>query len=168
MRPRRGVFPLTERRTPKSVSLSPYTAAIADGMERGQFSAFVRAALLDYDERLNSGGGEHTPIEDLGLVCNAMRSPRCTICYPNGRPKREDWLMYVDAVRPLDEIGRLNESQPNDGKLEFVLRQRDAWRTLQDSIEPHQSDRVDAMLPIPENFIKTTRWGRLRAKLWPF
>jgi len=166
MRPRRRVFHLTERRTPKSVSLSPYTAAIADGMVRGQFSAFVRAALLDYDERLNSGGGEHRPIDDLGLVCNAMRTPRCTICYPDGRPEREAWLVYVDSVRPLGDT--LNKHFSSDGKLESVLRQRAAWRTLQESIEPHQTDRVDDMLPIPENFVKTTRWSRLKAQLWPF
>jgi len=131
-------------------------------MPRGQFSAFVRAALLDYDERKNEGGGEHNPIDDLGLVCNGMRTPRCTICYPDGRPDRSDWLVYVDSVRPL------NRRVVNDGQLESVLRQRAAWKILQNSITAHEPDRVDAMMAEPSNFTKRSRWSRLKAKLWPF
>ena len=162
------MFHLSTRRVPITVNLSPYTAAIRDEMPRGQFSAFVRAALLDYEDRQNSGGGEHNPVDDLGLVCNAMRTPRCTLCYPEGRPSREDWLEYVDAVRPTHPGEALNRSPGGDGKLEEVIIQRAAWKRLQDSVQARQGDRVDDMLPEPKNFNKRSIWAILRAKFWPF
>ena len=159
---------MSTRRVPITVSLSPYTAAIRDEMPRGQFSAFVRAALLDFEDRKNEGGGEHLPVEDLGLVCNAMRTPRCSVCYPKGRPTREAWLEYVEAVRPRHPGEALNRSPSGDGRLEAVLVQRAAWKALHESITEPVQDRVDDMVPEPGNFTKRTIWDILRAKFWRF
>ena len=136
----------------KSVSLSDQTMRIADGMSN--FSAFVRAALLDYDDRRQTATPDsHHPDSQFGGVCNAMRPALCAVCYPRGRPSQSDWLEYVCDVR-LQAI-----SQP------------EAFAKLQLTIQPRTPDRVDDMLPTPANFAPKPQSSTLKAKfmrLWPF
>lgn len=119
---------------------------------RGAFSAFVRAAVLDYDERVVGGGG-HTPIEEFG-ICNGMRRPTCSTCYPEGPPTQDAWLRFVADVRPSHlEANR-------DGKVELHY----ALKELHDSIEPKPAtprvDEVTGKFPEPLTF-----WQKLIRKL---
>ena len=74
----------------KSVSLDPRTAHIAGQM--GNFSAFVRVCLMQYENHF-SEVIEHTHEEANrhGGLCNAMARPYCRACYPHGPPSGEAW-----------------------------------------------------------------------------
>lgn len=139
------------RRVPKSVSVSPVVDQLITEhfSRRGQFSAFVRAAVLDHDERVNTGGGPHTPIEGLG-ICNGVRRPTCSICFPEGPPLLENWQ---DFRRKTNEYLKLPD---RDGKIEIHF----AVKELLDSIEPRPArPRIDDTGTFP---VKLTRWGRFR------
>ena len=77
----------------KSVSLDPRTAMIASRM--GNFSAFVRECLIQYDDHY-SENTNHSQDEEFrtGGLCNGRLSPHCRVCYPHGPPGREAWLAY--------------------------------------------------------------------------
>lgn len=122
------------RRIPKSVSISQMVNELIEKhfQRRGEFSAFVRAAVIDHDERVNKGGGPHSPIEGLN-ICNAMRRPTCSICYPEGPPTRQNWLKFMAQVGPADRFMELGGPMPSrDGRVEIHL----ATQELLASIEP--------------------------------
>lgn len=77
----------------KSVSLDPRTAQIASQM--GNFSAFVRDALYQYEEHY-AQVERHTHDEDnrIAGLCNAMSSPYCRTCWPQGPPGRDAWKAF--------------------------------------------------------------------------
>jgi len=78
----------------KSISLCPQTAQIAGQM--GNFSAFVRDALYQYEEHY-AQVERHTAEEKdrrLGL-CNAMSRPYCRTCWPHGPPDGDAWRAFV-------------------------------------------------------------------------
>ena len=145
------------RRVPKSVSLSPLCDNLVSRhfQMRGQFSAFVRAAILDYDERV-SGGGGHTPIEGLG-ICNGVRRPTCSFCYPDGPPTRENWLKFMGVREAFDDPDR-------DGTGELTL----ARRELLESIEGREpTPRVDAVTgSFPERLTRMQRLWRWISAIW--
>lgn len=139
-------------RIPKSVSVTPQVHQLITKHfpVRGQFSAFVRAAVLDHDELVVLGGGEHTPIESLG-ICNGVRRPTCSFCYPEGPPERQNWLEFR---KKTDKFLQLPD---RDGKIEIHL----AIQELLDGIEaPPVSPRVDA---VTGSFpVRLTIWQRIR------
>ena len=77
----------------KSVSLDPRTAQIAGQI--GNFSAFVRDALYQYEEHY-AQVERHTADEDnrKGGLCNAMSRPYCRTCWPHGPPAQTAWLAF--------------------------------------------------------------------------
>jgi len=79
----------------RSVSLTPQTAHIASKL--GNFSAFVREALLRFEAAQGEAGHTHAPSDRLEGLCNAMREPACRVCFPHGAPTREDWLFFTSA-----------------------------------------------------------------------
>jgi len=145
------------RRIPKSVSVSFLVNELIDKhfSIRGQFSAFVRAAVIDHDERVTKGGGAHRPIEALGL-CNAMRRPTCSICFPEGPPSRENWLKFMALVGPT--IRDPTYEIPANGYDPFIAQETE---TMLKSIDPKPAsprvDEVTGIFPVP-----LTRIQRLR------
>ena len=139
-------------RIPKSVSITPAIQHLIEKHfpTRGQFSAFVRAAVLDHDEHVTNGGGVHNPVVDLG-ICNAMRRPTCSICYPEGPPTQSDWLRFVSQVRLNNSIG----GRPSDSPIP------DPMTELLESVQPRPpSPRVDVVTgSFPQ---KLSIWQRIR------
>ena len=77
----------------KSVSLDPHTAQVAANI--GNFSAFVRDALMQYEEHY-AEVERHTHPEEgrrLGL-CNGMSRPYCRTCWPYGPPPGAAWRAF--------------------------------------------------------------------------
>ena len=144
-------------RIPKSVSITRTVNDLIDFHfpQRGQFSAFVRAAVLDHDERVTAGGGPHSPMPGLD-ICNGMRRPTCSICYPDGPPSQEAWLKFV-AEASGDRTGR---TPMRDGKIELHYALKELHASIE---EPPIRPRVDEVTrKFPE---KLTFWAKLRKKL---
>jgi len=91
--PQEGVCGLMARII-KSVSLDPRTALIAGQI--GNFSAFVRDALYQYEEHY-AQVVRHTADEEHrhGGLCNAMSRPYCRTCWPRGPPAGDAWRAFV-------------------------------------------------------------------------
>ena len=106
----------------KSISLDERTAPIAE--QKTNFSAWVREKLLEeieytlpcnYFEVVHRGKDNKTLFrtvkDENGKVtkepiitkeiCNAVRKPTCSKCYPEGAPEQKDWILYVD--RKIDK-----------------------------------------------------------------
>ena len=77
----------------KSVSLDPKTAQIAAHI--GNFSAFVRDALLQYEAHYDAAQ-THAWDEDarIGGLCLGVGPTYCRACYPHGPAPKEAWLAY--------------------------------------------------------------------------
>jgi len=128
----------------KSISLDERTAPIAE--QKTNFSAWVREKLLEeieytlpcnYFEVVHRGKDNKTLFrtvkDENGKVtkepiitkeiCNAVRKPTCSKCYPEGAPEQKDWILYVD--RKID-------------KTELLARASAKWKWRTDAITEHQ------------------------------
>ena len=93
----------------KSISLDERTAPIANA--KPNFSAWVREQLLaEIAYSLPCSFAEIIIFEDekrVGTkseICNGVRKPTCTVCYPHGPPDREDWLEYARCEIDKEEL----------------------------------------------------------------
>lgn len=79
---------------PTSVSLDEQTKALAN--QKNNFSRWVRQALLR-EASLTAG---HQTAEQYRYDghCNPMTNLVCSICWPDGKPARQDWITYVNAL----------------------------------------------------------------------
>ena len=103
----------------RSVSLDDYTAQIAERMPN--FSSFVREALESYAAEAGQGVHTQAPANRMhGEKCNPMGKKLCKICWPNGRPSRDDWFYYVQD--PSYEI-----EASHSGKYQQLIEQTFAY-----------------------------------------
>tara|TARA_R100001163_G_scaffold59427_1_gene48186 strand:- start:412 stop:825 length:414 start_codon:yes stop_codon:yes gene_type:complete len=103
----------------RSVSLDDYTAQIAERMPN--FSAFVREALESYAAEAGQGVHTQAPANRThGEKCNPMGKKLCKICWPDGRPSRDDWFHYVQNPNFL-----ITSSQA--GKYQQLIEQTFAY-----------------------------------------
>ena len=73
-----------------SVSLDERTKALAD--EKQNFSKWVRTQLLR--EASLTAGHQTAEGHRVDGLCNPMTSVVCSLCWPDGRPARQDWLTF--------------------------------------------------------------------------
>lgn len=76
----------------KSVSLLDRHYQIAERMPN--FSAFVQEALDSYAADIGQGVHTYAPENRVHGKCNPMYKHLCKICFPEGRPDREAWLLF--------------------------------------------------------------------------
>lgn len=76
----------------KSVSLLPRHYQIAERMPN--FSGFVQEALDSYAADIGQGTHTYAPENRVHGKCNPMYKHLCKICFPEGRPDREAWLLF--------------------------------------------------------------------------
>lgn len=111
----------------KSISLDERTAPIAS--EKANFSEWVREKLLNeieytipctfftvhhldrggkqiYDEYYTEEGQKLKRKRTTAEICNAMKKPHCSVCYPEGPPEGEDWREYTRRQIDRDELLR--------------------------------------------------------------
>tara|TARA_R100001163_G_C5063478_1_gene200798 strand:+ start:1813 stop:2313 length:501 start_codon:yes stop_codon:yes gene_type:complete len=129
----------------KSISLDERTAPIANN--KTNFSAWVREKLLEDIEysipcsyyplhHMDGITGKQLFIEikdENGRVskkpkitkeiCNGVRKPTCSVCYPEGAPDGKDWREYAN--------GRIN-------KTELLARASAKWKWRTDAIKANQ------------------------------
>lgn len=85
----------------KSVSLLPRHMQIAERMPN--FSSFVQEALDAYAAEIGQGVHTYAIENRVHGKCNPMYKHLCKICWPRGRPSREDWLIFRnDPNHPID------------------------------------------------------------------
>ena len=58
------------------------------------FSAFVQEALDAYAAEIGQGVHTYAPENRVHGKCNPMYKHLCKICFPDGRPDREAWLLF--------------------------------------------------------------------------
>jgi hypothetical protein len=80
---------------PTSVSLDEQTKALAN--QKNNFSRWVRQALLR--EASLTAGHQTAEAYRYDGRCNPMTNLVCSICWPDGKPARQDWITYVNALR---------------------------------------------------------------------
>ena len=101
---------MTSRRV-KSVSLQDRHYEIAERMPN--FSAFVQDALDSYAANIGQGHHTQSPENRMhGEKCNPMGAQFCKVCWPDGRPSRDDWFKYSqDPSFPItaSEAGRYKQ-----------------------------------------------------------
>lgn len=79
----------------KSVSLLDRHMVIAGRMPN--FSAFVQEAIDNYAAEIGQGFHTHAPENRIhGEKCNPMGMHYCKMCWPQGRPDRDDWFKYLE------------------------------------------------------------------------
>ncbi len=129
----------------KSISLDERTAPIAEN--KSNFSAWVREKLLEDIEfqipctfyplhHTDSMTGKQLFItikDEKGSVkkepkitreiCNGVRKPTCSVCYPEGAPDGKDWRLY--ASQQID-------------KTELLARASSRWKWRTDAIRANQ------------------------------
>lgn len=111
----------------KSISLDERTAPIAS--EKENFSAWVREQLLNeiaytipctffeihhldrsgkqiFDEYFTEDGKKLKRKRTTKEICNAMKKPHCTVCYPEGPPEGVDWRLYTQRRIDREELLR--------------------------------------------------------------
>ena len=111
----------------KSISLDERTAPIAS--EKTNFSAWVQEQLLNeiaytipctffdvhhfdrrgkqiYDDYYTETGEKLKRKRITSEICNGMKKPTCTVCYPEGAPEGEDWLLYTRREIDREELLR--------------------------------------------------------------
>jgi hypothetical protein len=76
----------------KSVSLNTRQMQIAERMPN--FSKFVQEALDSYAADIGQGVHTQSPEHRTHGKCNPMSKHLCKICWPLGRPNREDWIYF--------------------------------------------------------------------------
>lgn len=122
----------------KSISLDERTAPIAE--EKPNFSAWVREQLLNeisytipciyfevhhldragkqiYDDYYTEEGQKLKRKRITKEICNGMKKPHCSICYPEGPPEGEDWRLYtrrqIDRAELLERASKRWEWRTN-------------------------------------------------------
>jgi len=85
---------------PTSVSLDEQTKALS--ASKPNFSRWVRQALLR-EASLTVG---HQTAYDYRIngLCNPMTNLVCSICWPDGKPARQAWITYANAIRDGAEM----------------------------------------------------------------
>ena len=100
-------------------SISLCDESYEEAKKIGNLSKWVRTELLkDKHQR----EGVHTgsrKVDPTGLLCNAMLTPTCSVCWPYGSPQREDWLHYVNIMR----IPKEDREEEDKNVEEWVLNQ---------------------------------------------
>lgn len=84
---------MTSRRI-KSVSLEDRHYQIASRMPN--FSSFVQEALDAYAADIGQGFHTHSPDNRTHGKCNPMGAHYCHVCWPSGRPDRDDWFKFLE------------------------------------------------------------------------
>ena len=107
----------------KSVSLEPRQFEIAERMPN--FSSFVQQALDNYAAEIGQGIHTHAPEHRTHGKCNPMGAQYCKICWPTGRPDRDDWFMFLE-----DPSFEIIPSQA--GRYKHFIQQSFAYN------EPHE------------------------------
>ncbi len=100
----------------KTVSLDKESDEIASKISN--FSKWVRNKLKEENQSLSH---THTNIElfkKTGL-CNALNLPRCTICYPYGKPSLENIKKWNQGYIDKEELSELTKIQ-YDGVIEII------------------------------------------------
>lgn len=133
----------------KSISLDERTAPIAS--EKDNFSAWVREQLLNeisytipctffevrhfdrrgkqiYDDYYSESGEKLKRMRITSEICNAMRKPTCTVCYPEGPPEAEDWLLYTRREIDREELLR-RASKRWSWRTDALAKQEDPKNT---------------------------------------
>ncbi len=109
----------------RSISLDEQTAPIAS--EKPNFSAWVREQLLNeiaytipctffevqhldrggnqiYDDYYTEEGQKLKRKRITSEICNGMKKPHCSVCYPEGPPEGDDWREYTRRHIDRDEL----------------------------------------------------------------
>jgi len=109
----------------KSISLDERTAPIAN--EKANFSAWVREQLLNeisytipctfftvyhldrggkqiFDEYYTEEGQKLKRKRITKEICNGMKKPHCSVCYPEGPPEGSDWIQYTRRQIDREEL----------------------------------------------------------------
>tara|TARA_Y100000289_G_C3881876_1_gene129153 strand:+ start:220 stop:702 length:483 start_codon:yes stop_codon:yes gene_type:complete len=153
----------------KSISLDEQTAPLAE--EKSNFSMWVRHQLLEeisytipcrffkikhkgkkiFDEESGSWIMDDDVIKEE--ICNGVRKPTCTICYPNGPPHGEDWLDYVD--------NRID-------KEELLARADARWKWRIDALEQKKPKNEENVPQMGGKTVKRAYVRRLLTWIWSF
>jgi hypothetical protein len=78
----------------KSVSLLDRHYEIAERMPN--FSSFVQEAIDAYAAEIGQGVHTHAPENRTHGKCNPMAKHFCRMCWPDGRPDRDDWFKFLE------------------------------------------------------------------------
>ena len=113
---------MTSRRI-KSVSLQDRHYQIAERMPN--FSSFVQEALDNYAAEIGQGFHTHAPENRVHGKCNPMGPQYCKMCWPSGRPDRDDWFQFRE--NPSFEI-----APSQAGRYKHFIEQSFAYN------EPHK------------------------------
>ena len=103
----------------RSISLDHKTDLLAQ--EKSNFSRWVREQLLSetiYAMKCifpNDDQGESLEI------CNGMKKPRCTICYPVAPPDRNEWKLFRGSKMTPDELRSIIAEKYEKVPLELEL-----------------------------------------------
>ena len=137
----------------KSISLDERTAPIAS--EKENFSAWVREQLLNeiaytipcnfftvhhydrkgkqiYDQYYTETGEKLKRKRVTSEICNGMKKPTCTVCYPEGAPDGKDWLLYTQ--RQID-------------REELLSRASERWRWRTDALAKQENSKNQENTP---------------------
>jgi len=109
----------------KTISLDEFTGPLAE--QKGNFSAWVRAALIEDDQKSRLRATEigqdgelvHIAMRQGGLCWPFHPNGVCTLCWPDGPPTNQAWREWVRGEWDLREgekppgVG-FNEDLPAD------------------------------------------------------
>ena len=159
----------------KSISLDERTAPIAD--EKSNFSAWVREQLLNeisytipctffdvhhfdrrgkqiYDDYYTETGEKLKRKRITSEICNGMKKPHCTVCYPEGPPDQDAWRLYTK--REID-------------RAELLERASDRWKWRTDAIaKQHNSKNQEKVPPMGGVKPKRAYVRRLLTWIWSY
>ena len=85
-----------------SISLDRESAEIAERLPN--LSAFVREQLFRWAAEKQIGRHVQNPDVRVHGKCNAMHKNLCYVCWPEGRPSRDDWFNFSRSIEFPDWV----------------------------------------------------------------
>jgi hypothetical protein len=159
----------------KSISLDERTAPIAN--EKNNFSAWVREQLLNeisytipctffevhhldragkqiLDDYYTEDGQKLKRKRITAEICNGMKKPHCSVCYPEGPPEGDDWRLYTR--RQID-------------RAELLERASKRWKWRTDALKDQTNSKNQEKEPFtPHSRPRKAYVRRLLVWIWSY
>ena len=109
----------------------------------GNLSAFVRSALQDHaDGRSQTPLDYHNAMHSGLKICHPHKDPNgyCGICWPYGRPTKQEWLEYSryahDCIRNGQGIPTPPKQLPDRRKItnSYTVAQEESSQAIPDQV----------------------------------
>jgi len=102
----------------KTVSLDQRSDKIAS--KKPNFSRWVREKLIQEDIEISESHVTLSLFKDKG-ICNPSASPRCSICYPYGRPEMIDIRAYNANIISKEELQKRTKKNAKTEDMPSML-----------------------------------------------